>query len=304
MDIVRHNVDRDARACENRFTTLPLGVYLDAGHRQPVDFIHCHISIIPARRLLPTSYARGILAHASCEIMPSCNQVIAIQCYPAIRMRTIAVVSQKGGAGKTTLALHIAVAAEMAGQSTAMLDLDPQGTAEAWAAWRKDEPPEVIGAKASTLQRTLEKASIAGAALVVIDTPPMAQAEARAAAQCADLILIPCRPRPFDLHAIQTTAGLILDIGKPAFVIFNAGPPRGIVAYSEAAEVATMIGFKVAPVHLTERAAFHVATRNGRSAQEIEPEGKAAAEVADLWAWIGEQLHLTSHPRRKAVATK
>jgi chromosome partitioning protein len=91
----------------------------------------------------------------------------------------------------------------------------------------------------------------------------MAQAEARAAAQVADLILIPCRPRPFDPHAIQTTAGLALDSNKPAFVIFNAGPPRGTTAYTEAAEVATLIGFKVAPVHLTERAAFQVATPDG-----------------------------------------
>lgn len=209
-------------------------------------------------------------------------------------MKTIAIVSQKGGAGKTTLALHIAVAAEMTGHSTALLDMDPQGTAEAWGAWRKDQPPEVIGAKASTLARTLEKAEAAGAHIVVIDTPPMAQAEARAAAQLADIILIPCRPRPFDLHAIQTTAGLALGTSIPAFVIFNAGPPRGTTAYIEAAEVAKLIGFSVAPVHVTERAAFHVATRDGRAAQEIEPEGKAAAEVSAVWNWLCEQLKLKS----------
>ena len=62
-------------------------------------------------------------------------------------MRTIAVVSQKGGAGKTTLALHIAVAAELAGYSTVLLDMDPQGTAEAWSDWREEAPPVVIPAK-------------------------------------------------------------------------------------------------------------------------------------------------------------
>ena len=217
-------------------------------------------------------------------------------------MKIIAIVSQKGGSGKTTLSLHIAVAAQLSGLRTALFDLDPQGTAEAWAAWRKEEPPEVIGAKASTLPRTLEKAAAAGADLVIIDTPPLAQAEARAAAQAADLILIPCRPRPFDLHAIQTTASLALDFGKPAFVIFNAGPPRGTVAYLEAAEVATLIGFAVAPMHLTERAAFHVATRDGRSAQELEPEGKAAGEIAALWAWIGEQLKAKASNRRIKIA--
>jgi chromosome partitioning protein len=220
-------------------------------------------------------------------------------------MKTIAVISQKGGAGKTTLALHVAVAAELAGFATAMLDMDPQGTAEAWAAWRQDKPPEVIGAKSSTLPRTLERAANSGADLVVIDTPPLAQAEARAAAQAADLILIPCRPRPFDLHAIRTTADLALGIHKPAFVIFNAGPPRGTAAYIEADEVATMIGFQVAPVRLTERAAFHVATRDGKSAQEIEPEGKAAAEVAALWNWLRLQLNLQSrNPRRKIASNQ
>lgn len=217
-------------------------------------------------------------------------------------MQIIAIISQKGGAGKTTLALHLAVAAQLSGFSTAMLDLDPQGTAEAWASWRKDEPPEVVGAKASTLPRTLERAAAAGAELVVIDTPPLAQAEARDAAQAANLILIPCRPRPFDLHAIQTTAGLALDIGKPAFVIFNAGPPRGTVAYAEATDVATMIGFKVAPVHITERAAFHVATRDGRSAQEIEPEGKAAAEIEALWIWICDQLKMKSRNHVRKIS--
>jgi chromosome partitioning protein len=221
------------------------------------------------------------------------------------QVKTIAIVSQKGGAGKTTLALHIATAAGQAGFSAAMLDMDPQGTAEAWGAWRKDEPPEVIGAKASTLERTLEKAGAAGAALVVIDTPPLAQAEARAAAQIADLILIPCRPRAFDLHAIRTTANLMLDVHKPAFVVFNAGPPRGTASYAEASEVAAMIGLQVAPVHLTERAAFHVATRDGRAAQEIEPDGKAAAEVDALWRWLQGQLKMKSrNPDRKILEMK
>jgi len=220
------------------------------------------------------------------------------------QVKTVAIVSQKGGAGKTTLALHIATAAEHSGFRTAMLDMDPQGTAEAWAGWRNEEPPEVIGAKASTLPRTLEKAEAAGADLIVIDTPPLAQAEARAAAQIADIILIPCRPRAFDLHAIRTTAGLALDTGKPAFVIFNAGPARGTTSYAEAAEVAILIGFQVAPVHLTERAAFHVATRDGRAAQEIEPDGKAAAEVEALWTWLRDQLNMKARNHRRKVTGK
>ena len=123
-------------------------------------------------------------------------------------MKAIAVVSQKGGAGKTTLALHIAVAAELAGLSAAILDMDPQGTAERWGEWRKEEPPAVVAAKTTTLARRLEQARAAEGDLVVIDTPPLAQAEAREAARAADLILIPCRPSAFDLDAIRITATL------------------------------------------------------------------------------------------------
>lgn len=89
-------------------------------------------------------------------------------------MKVVAVVSQKGGAGKTTLALHIAVAAEQAGLSAAILDMDPQGTAERWSEWRKEEPPAVAAAKATTLNRRLEQARAGEGDLVVIDTPPLA----------------------------------------------------------------------------------------------------------------------------------
>jgi chromosome partitioning protein len=85
-------------------------------------------------------------------------------------MKAIAVVSQKGGAGKTTLALHIAVAAELAGLSAAIFDMDPQGTAERWGEWRKEEPPAVVAAKTTTLARRLEQARAAKGDLVVIDT--------------------------------------------------------------------------------------------------------------------------------------
>ena len=138
-------------------------------------------------------------------------------------MKTVAIVSQKGGAGKTTLALHIAVAAEAAGYPSAIMDMDAQGTAEAWGTWRSEAPPIVLAAKATTLARRLEQAAQAGAGVAVIDTPPIAEAEARAAVTAADLVLIPCRPNAFDLHAIRSTAGLVSYAGKKAFLVFNGG---------------------------------------------------------------------------------
>ena len=213
-------------------------------------------------------------------------------------MRTIAVISQKGGAGKTTLALHIAVAAEMAGYSSVLLDMDPQGTAEAWSEWRKEVPPVVIPAKTATLGRTLEKAAAHGAQLVVIDTPPLAEAEARAAAKIADLVLVPCRPNAFDIHSIKTTADLTRFAARPSFAVFNAGPVSASRLYAETAEVVAEIGMQVAPVRLSERAAFRHATGSGQAAQEVEPRGKAAAEMEALWCWICEQVG--TPPRQRA----
>jgi chromosome partitioning protein len=208
-------------------------------------------------------------------------------------MKTIAIVSQKGGAGKTTLAIHVATAASQAGYAAAILDLDPQATAEAWGQWREEQPPEVIAAKAPTLARTLEKAQTAGAGLIVLDTPPATEGPARAAAQAADLILIPCRLSGFDLHAIQQTAELAKATGKPAFVVFNQTPPSTKTIPSAAREIAEAIGLQVAPVHLAMRRTFQRGADEGKTAQEIEPEGKAAQEIAALWTWIANQVGLS-----------
>jgi chromosome partitioning protein len=213
-------------------------------------------------------------------------------------MRTVAVISQKGGAGKTTLALHIAVAAELAGYSTVLIDMDPQGTAEAWSEWRKEAPPTVVPAKTATLGRTLERAAGHGAEFAVIDTPPLAEAEARAAAKAVDLVLVPCRPNAFDLHSIRTTTDLTRFAAKPAFVVFNAGPVAAARLYAETTELVNEIGMKVTPIRISERATFRHSTGSGRAAQETEPQGKAAAEVDALWRWICQQVDMP--PRQRA----
>src|SRR3954471_5913019 len=175
-------------------------------------------------------------------------------------MRTVAVISQKGGAGKTTLALHIAVAAKLSGYSAVLIDMDPQGTAEAWSEWRKEAPPTVIPAKTATLARTLERAAGHGADFAILDTPPLAEAEARTAAKAADLVLVPCRPNAFDLHSIRTTTDLTRFAAKPAFAVFNAGPISAARMYAETTEVVTDMGMQVAPVRLCDRAAYRHVT--------------------------------------------
>ncbi|TXI90085.1 MAG: ParA family protein [Cupriavidus sp.] len=219
-------------------------------------------------------------------------------------MQTVAIVSQKGGAGKTTLALHLATAAHAAGVVSLILDADPQATASRWSQWRSGAEPEVIDcASPPLLGKKLDQAAELGAELAVIDTPPHADSMSAAACRVADLILIPCRPRAFDLDAIQTTADLVKASGKPGFVVFMAGPQRAINLYREAAEIVSGFGLAIAPVVLSERAAYHHATGAGKAAQELEPGGRAAEEVAALWTWVRQRGNvLTRKHVNKGVA--
>jgi chromosome partitioning protein len=217
----------------------------------------------------------------------------------------IAVESQKGGAGKTTLACHLATAATAYGLATLILDTDQQATASQWAQWRAGEDPEVIDCASPTLLAgKLEQARNLGADLVVIDTPPHADIMARTAAKLADLVLVPCRPQAFDLAAVQTTAELVNSTGKPAWLVFVGGPQRAPKTYDEARELVeggegvAGMGLAVAPVMLTQRAVYGHSTAEGRTAQEMEPEGKAAEEVAALWEWTRLQVGIPT--RRQA----
>lgn len=217
-------------------------------------------------------------------------------------MPTIAIISQKGGAGKTTLALHLAAAAQAAGRVALVVDTDPQATASQWASWRQDAPPEVIDSPPPRLAAKVAAALGQGADLVVIDTPPHADSAARAAAEVADLVLIPCRPSAFDLAAIQTSAKLVQLLRKPAFVVFTAGPPNAPRVYEEAGELVDGYGTPPCPVILPDRAAYRHASAEGRSVTELDPASKAADEVRDLYKWTCRQLGVPTPRYRKAVA--
>jgi chromosome partitioning protein len=226
--------------------------------------------------------------------MPACPEVV---------MRTVAIVSQKGGAGKTTLAVHLATAAMEAGLAVLIIDTDPQATASRWSQWRQGQDPDVVDCGApSLLAAKLAKAEELGAQLCIIDSPPHADLMARQAAKLADLVLIPCRPKAFDLAAVEATGELVRSGGRPAFVVFTAGPPRAPLIYREAAMLIAGdgrdpgLGVPIAPVTLPDRAAFHHSTAQGLTAGETDPAGKAAQEVRALWVWTCEQLGLSSAP--------
>lgn len=205
-------------------------------------------------------------------------------------MKTVAILSQKGGTGKTTLSLHLAVAGERRGKSVAVIDLDPQASAAGWKDSRPGETPVVISIPHSRLAQALQTAKGAGADLALIDTAPHSEAAAMAAARAADLILIPCRPGILDLRAIGSTADLVRLAGKPAFVVLNATPPRAVNLLADAREAVTVHGVDVAPVAIQQRAAFAHALTVGQTAEEYAPDSKAAEEVAALFDWMTGEL--------------
>jgi chromosome partitioning protein len=203
-------------------------------------------------------------------------------------MKTVAIISQKGGAGKTTVAIHLAVAAEKRGMNTAIFDLDPQASAASWSDKRNTPSPAVVSAQAARLPSLLEQAAAQSADLVIIDSAPNADAASLAAARAADLILIPCRPSAFDLNAIGTTLNLAAVAGKLAFVLLNAVPPQGKVG-EEARSALEAGGVSVAEPMLHQLVAYSHAVNDGRSAQEFDPKSKAAAEIEALLQWVIKQ---------------
>lgn len=205
-------------------------------------------------------------------------------------MPTVAIVSQKGGSGKTTLATHLAVRAVGAGKSAYVIDTDPQATAAAWGDWRGDFLPEVVTSPPARLTKTIQSLTKAGADFLVIDTPPHADAAAREAVKAADLVLIPTRLRAFDLHAIEATAEMVAFAKKPAFVLLNAVPARATRQIAEAVAAIEAHGLAICPVQFGERAAFHQASAQGEVAAEVNAETKAAGEVDALWQWLCAQL--------------
>lgn len=199
-------------------------------------------------------------------------------------MKTIAIISQKGGSGKTTLAVHLAVCAEMNGKHTVIIDLDPQASSVAWKQSRTDETPDVLDAQPEQLAALLEKAREIKTDLVLVDTAPHSDKAAAVAAQFADIVLVPCRPSILDINAIQSTLNILKLVNPKTAIVLNAIPSHG--AREQEARDALETLAPVAPVAIYNRVAYFDAMNDGRSVQEYDPRGKAAEEVQALYKWI------------------
>ena len=215
-------------------------------------------------------------------------------------MKIVSLINQKGGVGKTTLSLHLATVFQDRGHDTVLLDLDPQASAAEWFDVRENELPPVRSIQPSRLDRTLDQARDIEADIVFLDTAPHTEASALAAARASDLILVPCQPKIMDLRAMRRTSDLIRMVKVPAWVVLNGVPHQGTVADEAAEAITEDIGLPVAPVRLGYRIAFDRALITGQTAQEFEPEGKAAGEIERLYMWVCQHVDMLAQSRKGA----
>lgn len=203
-------------------------------------------------------------------------------------MRILALVSQKGGVGKTTLAGHLAVAAERGGETVALLDTDPQGSLAAWWNSRTAETPLFVRGNLAELRQQLAELEEMGIDLVVIDTPPAITAHIQLVVECTDLIVIPARPSPHDLRAVGGTIELVEPTGKPMIFVVNGATQRAKIT-ADAAIALSQHG-TVAPTTIHQRVDFANSMIDGRTVGELDANSNSAREVEELWNYVNARL--------------
>ena len=206
-------------------------------------------------------------------------------------MPVIAVLNQKGGSGKTTIATHLARALQLEGADIVMIDSDPQGSARDWAAVREDQPLSVLGIDRPTLERDLRAFSHKD--YIIIDGAPQAADLAVSAIKAADIVLIPVQPSPYDIWAAADLVDLVksrIEITdgklKAAFVVSRA--IKGTRLGQEISEALTGYGLPVLAARVTQRVSYPTSAAAGTTVLDTEPNGEAAIEIRALVSAIKE----------------
>jgi len=220
-------------------------------------------------------------------------------------MKVLSLIGQKGGSGKTSVSLAIAVEAERRGRRVALIDLDAQTTAANWSDRRGKDRPAVVSSQVARLPQVLEAAKAEGVDLAIIDTPGKNDAASIAAARAADLVLIPIQPQLYDIETLAGLKDLLGLAGNPrAVVVINRAPVQGRRHLDAKDGIAKVYGLEVAPVVIFARAAHSDAGNDGLTAAELDPESKAAHEATDLYKYIvrliGDDHGKANRSRRKA----
>ncbi len=209
-------------------------------------------------------------------------------------MKTLAVISRKGGAGKTTVSINLAITAHLAGLKVMVADIDPQRSASDVLRARNVDCPVLAEINAGKLFSTQVQAQHSDYDALVIDTPAAPETDVLQAIHCADLCVLVCRPTFLDIASVVRSAEAVRRLGKKGVIVLSQAPPRrnGIEPPSviKAAEALRFVGMPLAPVGLRARTAFQQSIAHGRSVCEWEPGSAAAEEITRLWGMVAPML--------------
>jgi chromosome partitioning protein len=210
-------------------------------------------------------------------------------------MKAITFVTQKGGSGKSTLCINLAVAAQEAGRSVCILEMDRQVTVSDWAEHRTSETPEVAQIDAPQLDEVMKNLRGSAYDYVFIDTPGVDSPGTLSAIRAADVCIIPCRPTPADLRAFKPTLAAIYRLEKRFAFVLNQTPPRSY-RVRDAADGLAVLGV-LPDVNIVARNDHQDAIGMGQGVTEFNPSGQAAGEIRRLWTWVEKRAQADSDKR-------
>lgn len=205
-------------------------------------------------------------------------------------MKILAILSQKGGVGKTTLATCLAVAAEQNGKTTAIIDLDSQATASFWKDIRQLDTPAVASIQPVRLPAMIKACANAGTDLVIIDGAAVARDVAYEAARHADFVIIPTKTAVFDTMSMNHTLEIVKQLEKNFSIVLTFVSPQGQET-SDAVKAVSELGATICPVTIGNRKAFFRAQAAGQAVQEFDRKGIAAKEIKMLYEYTNIQLY-------------
>ena len=209
--------------------------------------------------------------------------------------KIVAIAQQKGGAGKTTVVAHLAVAFTEAGKSVAVIDIDPQQSLSHWYRMREERRGETgAGVLASSIEGWRTRNAVRKLAeehdIVLVDSPPHAESEARIAIRAADLVVVPVQPSPMDVWATKPTLSMAEREKVPVLIVLNRVPPRANLTEAMVGEIKGLEE-RLATTRLGNRVAFAAALAEGHTVTEREPSGRASEEIRSLMQEIQRRLH-------------